>query len=45
MEKENEDLKSEVTKAHKKMEEMKKLIDKMDKADLEYIDDSSEEEV
>lgn len=45
LEKENEDLKSEVTKAHKKMEEMKKLIDKMDKADLEYIDDSSEEEV
>lgn len=45
IEKENEDLKSEVTKAHKKMEEMKKLIDKMDKADLEYIDDSSEEEV
>ena len=45
LEKENEDLKSEVMKAHKKMEEMKKLIDKMDKADLEYIDDSSEEEV
>ena len=45
LEKENEDLKSEVTKAHKKMEEMKKLIDEMDKADLEYIDDSSEEEV
>ena len=45
LEKENEDLKSEVTKAHKKMEELKKLIDKMDKADLEYIDDSSEEEV
>lgn len=45
LEKENEDLKSEVMKAHKKMEEMKKLIDEMDKADLEYIDDSSEEEV
>ena len=45
LEKENEDLKSEVTKTHKKMEEMKTLIDKMDKADLEYIDDSSEEEV
>ena len=41
--KENEDLKKEVMRANKKMEEMKKLIDKMDKADLEYIDDSSEE--
>lgn len=44
MEKEKEELKAEVTKLKEKMERMKEVIDKADCGDLEFIDDSSEDD-
>ena len=44
MEKEREELKAEVAKMKEKMERMKEVIDKVDDGDLEFIDDSSEDD-
>ena len=44
MEKEREELKAEVAKMKEKMERMKEVIDKADDGDLEFIDDSSEDD-
>lgn len=44
MEKEKEELKAEVTKLREKMERMKEVIDKADCGDMEFIDDSSEDD-
>ena len=44
MEKERDELKAEVAKMKEKMERMKEVIDKVDDGDLEFIDDSSEDD-